>query len=134
MEKHRHWAEKFIGRPYEAGSYDCADFVKSVMWEQFKKKIDLPSDRTWRGRTPQELVEWSHSLAEPTEDPKTGDCVLMGVVGNRRSLGCHIGVYARSHGQAWCLHAIRKAGVIFCPISNLVRLNMEVMGYYRWVM
>ena len=128
-----HWTEKWVGRPYVPGEFDCADLVKAVVEEVRGVYIPLPSDREWRGLPPDALRDLSREYAAQTMRPQEGDGVLMRIVGNRRSLGSHIGVYSEVAGSPWVLHSIEKLGVLFTPVSHLVRLQLEIQSYYQWL-
>ena len=45
----------------------------------------------------------------------------------------HVGVAAIVSGQPWVLHALEFHGVIFCPVSKLRLLMLELVNYYRWL-
>ena len=60
-----------------------------------------------------------------------GDLVLMRIVGDRRTLGSHIGVLIMVNGQEWVLHAIERMGSLLTPVRKLTVFQLELMGYYR---
>ena len=128
-----HWSEKYIGRPWINGEFDCADLVREVVLEIRGIQVDLPADREWRGLEPQALIDLGESVAAATATPIDGDCVLMKIVGNRRSLGSHVGVFGAVEGSPWVLHANESFGAMFCPVSHLPRLQFSLVGYYRWI-
>ena len=127
-----HWAEKWVGREYRPGEWDCADMVREVVMERTGLDVPLPSDREWRGMLPSTLVAFGETVVEETHRPEDGDCVLMKIKGHKRSLGSHVGIFASVNGQAWVLHALAERGVVFCPVDQIGRMALEVVGYYSW--
>ena len=127
-----HWAEKWVGREYRPGEFDCADMVREVVMERIGVDVPLPSDREWRGMLPSALIAFGETVVETTLEPKDGDCVLMKIHGHKRSLGSHVGVFALVNGRPWVLHALVDRGVVFVPVDQIGRMSLEVVGYYRW--
>ena len=74
MNKNRHWAEAYVGRPYIEGRHDCADFVAAVLRERFGRILALPAHgpgvRAW-DRQIAALKGVYASRAERTECPRT---------------------------------------------------------------
>ena len=58
--------------------------------------------------------------------------VLMKIQGHRRQVGSHIGIASIVNNTAWVLHAMSGVGVVFCPVKNLYRFRLELVGYYEW--
>ena len=125
-----HWAEKWVGREYRPGEWDCADMVREVVMERTGIDVPLPSDREWRGMLPSTLQAFGETVVEETRQPEDGDCVLMKIKGHKRSLGSHVGIFAWVNGQAWVLHALAERGVVFCPVDQIGRMALDVVGYY----
>ena len=127
-----HWTEAYLGRPWEAGSYDCADLVRDVVRDRLSVEITLPSEREWRRMPPERVAELGAEWTVATKSPREHDAVLMRVLGSRRSLGSHIGVYAEVGLEGWVLHNLAGTGAIFTPLRRLATVNLELVGYYRW--
>lgn len=131
-----HWTEAYLGRPWEAGEYDCADLVRDVAKDRLGIDIALPSEREWRRMPPERVAELGAEWTVATESPREHDAVLMRVLGSRRSLGSHIGVYAEVGAEVgvegWVLHNLAGTGAIFTPLRRLAAVNLELVGYYRW--
>ena len=79
------------------------------------------------------MLAVADDLVIATITPEQPDGVLMRIRGNRRSLGSHIGIFTRVSGAPWVLHNVEKMGVRFQPIRQLVGIQLEVVGYYRWL-
>ncbi len=125
-----HWAEVYVGMPYEAPENDCAGFVVRVMREVFGREIGLPTAReaSLRGQSRQ-ILAYRDVVAEPTENPREGDAVLM----YGRGRLCHIGVFCRIAGRPMVLHAMRSARqVTLHRIRDLEALGLKLEGFYRW--
>lgn len=131
-----HWTEAYLGRPWEAGEYDCADLVRDVIHDRLGIDIALPSEREWRRMAPDRVAALGAAWARPTPTPREHDAVLMRVLGSRRSLGSHIGVYAEVGAEVrvegWILHNLAGMGATFTPLRRLATVNLELVGYYRW--
>jgi hypothetical protein len=124
-----HPAERFVGVQY-AEDFDCADFVAMVRLELHDHEIDMPNGRP-RGRAGQlALGELSRQYADPTDDPRDGDLVLM-----RRSVGRtgHVGLFYRIDGEGWVLHSNETNGMsVLHRVRDLAGWGARIEGYYRW--
>ena len=127
-----HWAEKYIGQPYNRGDADCAHTLAQVRQEVFG--LGVPSDieverkASRLGRLGQ-MVDLVAEYGERTENPQEGDAVLMMCKGRPS----HIGAYCIVNGEPCVLHAMEAAGmVVLHRIRELDRVFMSVEGYYAW--
>lgn len=132
-----HWSEKYVGKPYHDGEYDCAIMTLEIEMNEFGRLIDLPKDRVlnsdgspnWRGISNQ-IEKNKYSYAEKTNSPVDGDVVLM--IGRGRLN--HIGVFCVIDGINYVLHNIRNVGsVCLHKINDLSRFNLQVEGYYKFI-
>ena len=143
-----HWSDKYLGRPYVRGEFDCADLVVEVARAEFGREVALPRHAEGvRARDKQierltgELGRPVELTAEPAEVIQDGDIVLMKAAGRRLSLGHHIGVAAvLSVGVAanlplgvCVLHCLAGVGVVRHPIDYLPERGLERTGIYRWL-
>ena len=126
-----HWAQKYVGLNYTEDQ-DCAWLINHVLKKETEMDIRLPCGMDWRKAKPSDVQEIAKEFAEEVQKPQCFDGVLMRIQGNRRSRGSHIGLYAPFQEQSWVLHTVEKIGCIWTPLPFLVRMNLEVMGYYRW--
>ena len=127
-----HWAEKYVGMSYDRVAFDCVDLVRLVARCERGILIDQPADREWRGVSIGEAAVRGSFAAVRTESPVDGDVVLMRLVGQRRVLGSHVGIYARIGGAAWVLHCLDKMGALLVEERNLHRFGLERVGFYAW--
>lgn len=126
-----HWSERYIRRSY-AKEYDCADFVRDVMAEQFGRDLPLPSiHAAYTRERDRQMRCAAEALAEPVDAPREGDAVLMRAAGRRRDLGHHVGVWCDIGGRPHVLHRMAGIGAVLHPIDRLV--GLEVAGIYRWL-
>ena len=111
---------------------DCAFFVSHVLRDN-GLDIQLPS-KNWKRLSQEQVVEWSQSYAKQVELPQDMDGVLMRVVGSGGvSLGSHIGLYFSIKEEPYILHQWDQYGSLLTPINRLLRMNLEICGYYRWI-
>lgn len=127
-----HWAEHYVGTAFEEASYDCADLVADVMLERFGRTVRLPGRAAGvRGRDAQ-VSAAAAQLADPTDDPREGDLVLMRAAGRRSSVGHHVGVFCLIGGRGHVLHARPCLGACLHPLDELGLHALELAGTYRW--
>ena len=139
-----HWSDRYIGRAYVEGEFDCGDLAALVRREVFGRELRLPSDHGEGplGRTAA-IQRHIAAYVMPTDRPQDGDGVLLIVRGRVQ----HIGLYCQIGTTAWVLHnqAPRKedgdakapsqcgGGVILTRLRELARWGYEVEGFYRWI-
>jgi len=123
--------ERFIGIPYCARTFDCADLVVQVQRELFGRTVRLPSARP-RGKTgAAHLHRQSQPLATRTTAPVDGDLVLMRDSGHKRP--GHAGVYFFLAHEAWVLHvAATTGGSVLHRVRDLPDFGLTVEGFYTW--
>lgn len=126
-----HWSEKYVGKPYIEGQFDCAHFVELVLREQFGRELNLPKEHAGEYRAQQRQIDAEKAqYAEPVAIPREGDGVL--IVSRGRAE--HLGVYCEIHGTSYVLHNFRAAGrVCLHRIRSLPAQGMALAGYYRWI-
>jgi hypothetical protein len=133
-----HWSDRYVGRPYVEGSFDCGALAELVQREVFAKEIHLPSERRYVGKRDVERFQAMASqiaaekvnFAEPVTVPRDGDAVLL----MARGYPQHIGVFCMLQGEPWVMHAADSCGqVVRCRIRDLASRCLAVEGYYRWI-
>ena len=125
------WYEQYVGIPYVEEVSDCACLVRKVLLEQTGREINLPFDRDWEKKTPEQIIEDTKDYAAPTDTPKNFDGVLLRVHGDRRSVGSHVGIYVEMQ-RPWILHSLVGIGSVLTKISHVPRIHLELLGFYTW--
>ena len=127
-----HWTAKWLGRAWDDGRYDCADFVVEVERVEFARtlrfSVDGRSSRAWD----RQLAAERAGHAVRTFSPVDGDGVLMCTAGARRHRGYHLGVYVVAP-EPHVLHCPRGGSSIVHPVRELGLRGLELEGYYRWL-
>ena len=81
-----HWSTKWLGRPFIPGQYDCLDFVREVLREEFGREIRIPPRVSDTMRTMvREIEELAGDVAVAIDMPREGDAVLLKPAGTRRA-------------------------------------------------
>ena len=133
-----HWSDKYLGRPYLRGEFDCADLVVEVARAEFGRAVALPRhaegvrarDRQIERLTGELGRRLDRAAGETIQD---GDIVLMKAAGRRLSLGHHIGVAAMLPLAACVLHCLAGVGVARHPLDCLAARQLTLTGIYRWL-
>ena len=133
-----HWSDKYLGRPYLRGEFDCADLVVEVARAEFGRAVALPRHAEGvraRDRQIERLTgELGRRLDRAGGDVvQDGDIVLMKSAGRRLSLGHHIGVAAVLPLAVCVLHCVAGVGVVRHPLDFLAERQLELTGIYRWL-
>ena len=133
-----HWSDKYLGRPYLRGEFDCADLVVEVMRAEFGREVALPRHAEGARARDRQIEELIGVLGRPLERggderPQDGDVALMKAAGRRLSLGHHIGVVAVLPLGVCVLHCVAGIGVVRHPWDSMAARNLELTGFYRWL-
>ena len=133
-----HWSDKYLGRPYLRGEFDCADLVVEVAQAEFGRAVALPRHAEGvraRDRQIERLTgELGRRLDRADGDViQDGDIVLMKSAGRRLSLGHHIGVVAVLPLAVCVLHCVASVGVVRHPLDFLAARQLTLTGIYRWL-
>ncbi len=124
-----HWSDAYIGRPYVVDEFDCAALAAEVARDRFGVAVCLPQRAAGLRATSQQIDELQDDFAEPIDRPQEGCPVLMRCRGRLS----HVGVYCEIGGEPWVLHAMKNAGhVVRHRLRDLARVNLDVVGYFRW--
>lgn len=121
-------AARWLGRRWVEGRYECADFAREVLAEEFGLKAPWGRpEATLRARERQfEEVAASHA-GQRVSVPLDGDVVLMRDVRGRRLAGWHVGVWWRGA----VLHLPADGLSAYQPVRRLEEAGWTVEGYYR---
>ncbi len=125
--------EKFVGIPYDADCFDCADLVVLVQLQLFGRPITLPGRRPRGAQGAAELGTLSRPYGHRRDGPpEDGDLVLMFDQGHR-SPG-HAGLFFFLAHEGWVLHSNERNG---CSVLHRVRelpgFGLRIEGFYSWV-
>jgi len=125
--------ERFVGLPYNADDFDCADLVMLVQRELFGREVVVPGRRPRGMQGAAELGELSKPFAKPREGPPSdGDLVLMIEVLQKRP--GHAGVFFFLAHEAWVLHANEKNGcAVLHRVRDLPDFGLRIEGFYEWL-
>ena len=124
-----HWADRYLGRAYVPGVYECTDFVTEVLEREFGRELRLPRVAGERARA-RAIQALTGEFAVPVDAPREGDGVLMRVRGCRRS-GYHLGVWI-DRGPS-VLHCTEALGAVLHPVRVLPERDFDLIGHYRWI-
>lgn len=122
-----HWSDAYLGRPYLADSFNCADLAIEVQQREFGRALDVVGAHPAGGLAQAAAVEAALAArVRRVEQPLDGDVVQLRSKGQLR----HLGVYC-ALGGGMVLHACRRAGVVRTALRDLPAIRMEVAGFYR---
>ena len=133
-----HWSDKYLGRPYLRGTFDCADLVVEVARAEFGRAVALPRHAEGVRARDRQIEQLTGELgrrlnAAAGEALQDGDIVLMKAAGRRLSLGHHIGVAAALPLGVCVLHCLAGIGVTRHPLDCLAERGLTLTGFYRWL-
>jgi hypothetical protein len=135
-----HWADRYLGEPWVAGSHDCWLFARRVWSERFGWHVPALEvdalDRLASLRAFAEHHEYRHWAAvdAPASTLCEGDACLMG----KSHRASHIGVVIQIPGAgSGCsglgvLHCLQGSGVVFTPHERLCVLGLRAIAHYRY--
>lgn len=126
-----HWTERYVGRRWEAGRYECIDLALEVSSREFGARPRLPPYAAGRGAREAQVAALGSVLADPVPAPRDGDLALMAPRGSSRG-GHHIGVAALIEGAPHVLHCAEGAGACLHPVHALPAHGWELRGWHRW--
>lgn len=134
-----HWSERYVGRRYVPGEFDCGELARLVQREVFGREIRLPAARDYElAGGPLEKFRAMAAQIERCKDdvaarvdlPRDGDGVLLISRGYRQ----HIGVHCAIAGERWVLHASDGSGQVqLGRARDLALRGLSIEGYYRWI-
>ncbi|ONN68138.1 hypothetical protein [Herbaspirillum sp. VT-16-41] len=121
--------DRYIGRPYDAQTFDCADLAVLVQRELFGRQITLPADRLRRHAQVASLARYRDALAVVIgpEEISDGDAVLM------KGDSLHIGTLFYLAGSWRVLHNSHALGGVWLhKLADLRLFGLFIEGFYRW--
>ena len=132
-------AQRYVGKPYVAGVFDCADLAVMVQWELFGRVVVLPTHRKRpagaRGQA-REIAALRDVIASRIDMPVTGCGVLLYEPDGSEQgspVLWHIGTVFIANGVAWVLHNSEAMGsAALQRLEDLGRWGMRLDGFYAW--
>jgi len=121
--------QRYIGMPYDAEKFDCADLAVLLQLELFGKHIALPSERARRTAQAATIRRYRTELAfqVPPEQIRDGDVVIM------QAAAPHIGTLFKINGAWRVLHNSRSLGSVWLHrLGDLPGIGLFIEGFYRW--
>ena len=126
-----HWSDRYIGRPYIAGTADCAWLAEQVACDVLGIHPGLPAshEKSLRGQAEQ-LARLKDGYAVRVDAPIDAHPVLF----IARGRFYHVGAVALIGGEIWALHNDQSAGMVVCQrLRDMTRWAFEFEGWYRWI-
>ena len=129
-----HWTEKWLGRPFEPGEYDCLHFARDVLAVEFDIILHLPERHATCIRLiARKIADGKGEAAvRMTGPPGEGDGILMSPYGSRLG-GSHVGICATPGGIPHVLHCVNDLGSVLWPLAGIEARGWQVEGAYRWL-
>jgi cell wall-associated NlpC family hydrolase len=123
-----HWATRYLGDEWVAGSHDCWGFVRRVYQEQYGIEVPVVAVDALNLRAKIQAFnahpERGHWL--PVDTPQEGDAVLMSL---NQQPG-HVGIWLAADGGG-VLHCVQHQGVIFSGAASLRSHGWNTLGFYH---
>ena len=122
------WIRKYLQIEYK--DMNCSKFVEFVLKDHFKIDYTFPQSQGSLFNQSKQIRDSLPNFATKTEDPKTGDLVLMH--GRRRM--CHVGLYVENISHKYVLHteSSMKTAALH-RFSDLIVYGYKVEGIYSWL-
>lgn len=119
--------QPYIGRPYCAQTFDCADMVQLVLREVFGVPLNLPGKRLGLAGRMITLRLMQDDLLEPTANPTSGDVAVY-----RGGDGWHVGVCVALQSGLQVLHNSKAQGSVALWHPNaFVTIGQVLQGYFK---
>jgi cell wall-associated NlpC family hydrolase len=129
-----HWAERYIGLPWESGAqgpaaYDCWALFRYVQQVHYGRSVPFINVDAMDVLACARAMEQSDERMRwcTVDVPSDGDAVLMG----KGRHPVHIGVWLDVDGGG-VLHAQQGAGVLFTRRSALGLMGWQNVTFYRY--
>jgi hypothetical protein len=123
----RHWASKYLGKPYIKGQQDCWTVFCDIQNNTFDKNVgqlmfgDIDSLAARKQFLNNPLRQRFKQVTLPVE----GCAVFM----SKGKYTSHIGTYI-AKGQGRVIHAVEQSGTIIQTLTELKNHGWNVVGFY----
>lgn len=124
----QHWAEKYIGKPWINGEYDCWGLIREVYKNELGVELSpIVTDATSLREV---LLEFRKSINynKLSPDNKLLDKHITVLTQNKYP--CHVGVYADVDGGG-VLHNMQGVGVIFQKLPDLKMNGWQILEIWK---
>ena len=124
----QHWAEKYIGKPWINGEYDCWGLVREVYKNELGVELSpIVTDATSLREV---LCEFKKSVNynKLSSDDKLLDKHITVLTQNKYP--CHVGIYADIDGGG-VLHNMQGVGVIFQKLPDLKMNGWHILEIWK---
>jgi len=126
--------ERFVGLPYSADDFDCADLVMLVQRELFGREVVVPGRRPRGAQGAAELGELSKPFAKPREGPPSdGDLVLMIEVLQKRPRPAGGFFFFSPEGGGGPPHQKKNGCAVLHRVRDLPDFGLRIEGFYEWL-
>lgn len=129
-----HWAEAYLGKPWESGaqgpdSYNCWGLVRAVAKAQFGYEPPLIAIDENQGISVRKAFKShpEHNKYLPVNTPKAGDIVELGT---KKDLW-HVGIWL-DVDSGGVLHSVQGSGVIFNDLRHLKLMGFTQLNFWRF--
>ena len=126
-----HWTAAWLGRPWQAGRFECIDLVLEVLESRSGRRPRLPPYAAAPRARDRQVAALANNFALEVDAPRDGDVALMRPVGGRLH-GHHAGVVALVDAVPHVLHVARGGTACLHPAPALGLHGWELRGWYRW--
>lgn len=118
----------YIGRPYCAQTFDCADLVQLVQRELFGRDLAFPGKRLGVAGRVVTMRLMQDTLAEPVDQPDTGDVALF----TGGPSDWHLGVVCMLPQGLRVLHNSKiQQGVCLWSPETFIQIGQVFKGFLR---
>jgi len=133
-------AQRYVGRAYVPGRFDCADLACMVQRELFGRDVAMPSHAQRPASVARAggsaIARLRDQLAEPLAQPATGCAVMFWEPAGDTAHDVrrwHVGTVFMRGAEAWVLHNSRATtGAALQRLADLQRLGLRLDGFYTW--
>ena len=127
-----HWTSAFLGRAWQAGTFECVDLVLEVSEAVTGRRPVLPPYAASRTARDAQVAALAEVFAVPVVDAlRDGDVALMAPTGASRG-GHHVGAAALIEDVPHVLHLARGQGACLHAVHALPAHGWELRGWFRW--
>ena len=126
-----HWSNKYIGKQYIVGEYDCGHCAEEIQRNEFGRVDFILPQRMSAGirGLSKQIEARKEDYVLRTETPEDGDLVLM----KSRGALNHIGVFFKHKGVEYTIHAMKNLGAVASHrINDLKLIGLTIEGYYKF--